>query len=520
MANLDVSVVGSGIAGLATALRLSHAGRDVQVFESHARPGGKIRTLHASSGPVDAGPTVLTLRPVFEKLFKDVGERLSDHVTLLPQEKIARHFWADGTKLDLFSDRARNVQEVDRVFGSASAKDFENFDKKTRELFDAFEQPMMFSSRPNRLELNKLVMLRPKLVRAMAPHLSMAKSLALQFREPKLAQLFGRYATYVGGSPLKAPALLSLIWQAEASGVWQVEGGMHVLAEALHSLCQKRGVCFHFNTHVERLDINKGQIRGVETKQGEIHGSPVVVFNGDPAALADGYLGTEAKRAVKKTAAAPRSLSAYVWSFSAIPSRKDLGLHNVFFSDVPHSEFSDLAAGKTPRDPNIYICAQDRGNGADPNGPERFEIIINAPPTAEFKTPYGETERCTKLKLSALDRMGLTFSPEPETLTTPAMFNRMFPGSEGALYGRSPHGFSAALKRPHARTPITGLYLAGGGCHPGAGVPMATLSGQHAAEAILSDQTSTFRSRKTATRGGMSMGSRAMAPEPSRSSAS
>jgi 1-hydroxycarotenoid 3,4-desaturase len=85
--------------------------------------------------------------------------------------------------------------------------------------------------------------------------------------------------------------------------------------------------------------------------------------------------------------------------------------------------------------------------------------------------------------------MGLTFSPAPssEALTLPEDFNRLFPASQGSLYGRSPHGLTAALKRPTARTRIKGLYLAGGGAHPGAGVPMAALSGLHAAEAIAAD---------------------------------
>jgi len=101
--------------------------------------------------------------------------------------------------------------------------------------------------------------------------------------------------------------------------------------------------------------------------------------------------------------------------------------------------------------------------------------------------------------------MGLHFDarPGPSALTTPQGFEALFPGSAGSLYGRSPHGLTAGLKRPLARTAIPGLYLVGGGAHPGAGIPMATLSAKHAVGAILSDQTSTSLSPKTATRGGM-----------------
>ena len=117
---------------------------------------------------------------------------------------------------------------------------------------------------------------------------------------------------------------------------------------------------------------------------------------------------------------------------------------------------------------------------------------------------------------------GLTFDKRPQSreLTTPDRFEALFPGSAGSLYGLSPHGMTAALQKPTARSAVPGLYLAGGGTHPGAGIPMAALSGRHAAEAILTDLASTLRSRRTATRGGMSTESAIAAPVPSRSSVS
>jgi 1-hydroxycarotenoid 3,4-desaturase len=147
--------------------------------------------------------------------------------------------------------------------------------------------------------------------------------------------------------------------------------------------------------------------------------------------------------------------------------------------------------------------------GADPPATERFEIIANAPPQRAEHSPR-ETPQCPTRSLETLARFGLHFTPEPEaarSLTTPADFAALFPASLGALYGQSPHGMMAAFQRPTARTRVAGLYLAGGGTHPGAGVPMAALSARHAAEAILSDRISTSQSRRTATPGGISTGS-------------
>ncbi|MCH2093866.1 MAG: phytoene desaturase family protein [Rhodobacteraceae bacterium] len=518
---MTVIVIGAGIAGLAAALQLAHAGRAVTVIEAHGAVGGKIRTLDTLAGPVDAGPTVLTMRDTFEKLFQSVGETLTDHLQLIPQNTLARHFWRDGTVLDLTSDPQANHDAIDRAFGRRAAQEFKRFNARTKTLFDAFKDPMMFAPSPSQRRMRSVVLSNPGLIPAMAPHRSMAGLLRRSFSDPRLAQLFGRYATYVGGAPDRSPALLSLIWQAEATGVWQAKGGMHALARALHQLAETRGARFILNTPVHKLLIDKGRICGVSTRSGQAFKAETVVFNGDPAALRSGLLGPEAIAAVPAAATEPRSHSAAVWSFAAVPSRSDLALHNVFFGADPLAEFKDLAVGRLPRDPTLYVYAQDRGAAKAPTGPERFEIIMNAPPTKLSAATQESPETCRNLTFSSLGAMGLSFSPNPqETLTTPMTFNTLFPASAGALYGRSPQGLMAAFKRPTARSKITGLYLAGGGCHPGAGVPMATLSGMHAAAAILTDQTLTSTSRQMATPGGMSTGSQTMRPAQSPSSVS
>jgi 1-hydroxycarotenoid 3,4-desaturase len=199
-----------------------------------------------------------------------------------------------------------------------------------------------------------------------------------------------------------------------------------------------------------------------------------------------------------------------VHTFAAVPAGVDLKQHNVFFADDPKAEFDPLAKGENPTDATLYIHAQDRDRSQPLGVLERFEIILNAPSaTSEDPAPSEEIEKCQTQVFDRLGAFGLTFSPtpKPSSLTTPQMFDQMFPASNGSLYGRSPHGLMAAFNRPTARTKVKGLYLVGGGAHPGAGVPMATLSAQHAAAAILNDQTLTSTSQLADTRGGTSMGS-------------
>jgi 1-hydroxycarotenoid 3,4-desaturase len=513
-------VIGAGVGGLAAAARLARAGLAVTLLDRHPWPGGKMRTLPSPAGPVDAGPTVVTMKPVFEALFADCGARIDDHVSLVPEPLLARHYWPDGATLDLFADPEASAAAV-RGFGGARAEaDFRAFSATAGRLYRAFDAPMMQAPQPRLGRLVLSALSRPDLLPVLLPGRSLAGLLAGRFADARLAQLFGRYATYVGGSPYLSPAVLGLIWHSEARGVWRVEGGMHRLAAAMLALAESLGVEAELGTGADKIELRDGRVAAVHTADGRRVLADRVVFNGDPRALAEGLLGQGARAAVARRATEPRSQSAYVWAFASTPQGHELAHHTVFFGADPKTEFEALAAGRPPEDPTLYLCAEDRGSGRTPPAIERFEIIMNGPPLTGG--PPEEESRCRTRVFDTLAARGLSFAPAPPpaALTDPGRFAALFPGSAGSLYGLSPHGLMAPFARPGARTRIKGLYLAGGGAHPGAGIPMATLSGRHAAEAILEDRASTSPFRRTDTPGGISTASRTTAPARSRSSAS
>lgn len=176
------------------------------------------------------------------------------------------------------------------------------------------------------------------------------------------------------------------------------------------------------------------------------------------------------------------------WTCRARVDGWPLARHNVFFSDDYPAEFASLKGGRYPSDPTIYLCAQDRPQPecALTNNSERVFMLMNAPARTSPATAPAALESVTMRRLA---RAGITVTPEPETLvrTTPEDFAARFPGSGGALYGMATHGWRAAFARRGANTGVRGFYLAGGGVHPGAGVPMAALSGRYAAAQALSD---------------------------------
>ncbi len=499
-----VLVIGGGMGGLVAALELACAGLDVTLLERAATPGGKLREVTVAGRRLDAGPTVFTMRWVFEAIFADAGASLTDHLTLQPASVLARHAWDAGQRLDLFADLQRSADAIGRFAGAAEARGFLAFSAEARRIYATLEAPFIRGPRPS---MGSLV--RDAGARALwgiRPFDTMWKALSQHFADPRLRQLFGRYATYCGSSPFLAPATLMLVAHVERDGVWLVEGGMHRIAQALAGLAAARGATLRYGAEVAEVLLEGGRVSGVRLADGERIAAGAVVVNADAGAVAAGLLGAAVRGATPAVAAKDRSLSAVTWATVARTEGFPLLRHNVFFSDDYAAEFRDLAAGAMPGQPTVYVCAQDRGDdAADLDRPERLLCLVNAPPTGDAQPPTAtEIERCADRTFRLLARCGLCLTCEATETTTPEGFHRLFPGTGGALYGPAVHGATATFKRPGSRTRVPGLYLAGGSTHPGAGVPMAALSGRLAATSVLQDLDLISRSRGMAMPGGMS----------------
>jgi 1-hydroxycarotenoid 3,4-desaturase len=504
-----VIVIGAGIGGLAAALRLAQAGLDVTVLERAAQPGGKMRSVAVGGRAVEAGPTVFTMRWVFEELFSECGARFDDRVALTQAQLLARHAWSRDERLDLFADIEASADAIAAFAGPREADGYRRFCARSAEVYRTLEGPFIREGRTSPAGLAQRVGLSGlgDLWR-IQPFATLWSALGAFFRDPRLLQLFGRYATYCGASPFTAPATLMLVAHVEQAGVWTVAGGLSALAQAVADLAAERGARFRYGAHVERIFTEGGRTAGVILVDGERIAGDLVVCNADGTALGVGLLGPDAAAAGERLKPGERSLSAVTVCTTAIPGGFPLAHHTVFFSRDYQAEFNAiLRARRLPEDPTVYVCAQDRTDmGAAPAGPERLLMLVNAPADGRERplTPP-EVERCERNLSRRLEACGLRLEEaSPAVTTTPQAFDALFPGTGGALYGRAAQGWAATFKRPGARTALPGLYLAGGSVHPGPGVPMAAQSGRLAAAAILDDLGSTARSRGAATRGGTS----------------
>ncbi len=503
-----VIVVGAGMAGLTAALDLARQGVPVTVLERAAAPGGKMREVTTANVQLDAGPTVFTMRWVFDALLADAGTTLGEHVTLHKAGILARHAWSETERLDLHADPAHTEDAIGRFAGAAEARGYRAFREESRRIYRTLEQTFITAPRPSPVSLMRSVAGQGiGGLLSIRPFDTMWSALSRHFKDPRLRQLFGRYATYCGSSPFLAPATLMLVAHVEQEGVWLVEGGMHRLAATLAKLATAHGATIRYGADVAEVLAAGGRATGVRLATGEQLAATTIIFNADAAAVAGGLLGRTVQRAVPAPTG-QRSLSAVTWAMQAEATGFPLSRHTVFFSRDYAAEFDAIARHTLPGEPTTYICAQDRDDaGTGAQGPERLLVLVNAPATGD-RHPFPEPEiaACADRTLTLLRRCGLHIRPTaPPVVTTPAGFDRLFPGTGGALYGQATHGPMASFARPGSRTQVRGLYLAGGSAHPGAGVPMAALSGRLAASRIMADRASTRPSRTVAMRGGMSM---------------
>jgi 1-hydroxycarotenoid 3,4-desaturase len=514
-----VVVIGAGIGGLVTALLLATKGVKVTVIEKAVVPGGKMRQLNG----VDSGPTVFTMRWILDQVFAAAGTTLEARLKLSKLDVLARHAWQPEldesvATLDLFANKKRSSDAIAQFSNRAEAKRFDAFCIQASKVYRTLEAPYIRSERPSFFGITRdlgpsgLAMLA-----SLGPFASYWRLLGKRFTDPRLQQLFGRYATYCGASPWAAPATLMLIADVEMQGVWGVEGGMTKVARVVADLAHEHGVEFIYNTQVEQIIVDKGKAAGVRTECNGIKGmirSDSVVFNGDAAAIADGLLGNEASIAVPKIPMRKRSLSAVTYSVNARALGFNLEQHNVFFTRNYREEFRDVfERHRIPRAGTVYVCAQDRPTSDLKSGDrERLLLLVNAPavgdmPVGKSAFSQKEIDQCTQTHFGLLKACGLEIdlSDAQIDVTTPIQFNQLFPSTGGALYGQASHGWMNQFSRMGALSRIPGLYLAGGSVHPGPGVPMAAMSGQLAAETLMAHLDSTKKLHRVVIAGGMSM---------------
>lgn len=480
---LRAIVAGGGLGGLAAALRLRRAGWDVTVCDNGAELGGKMNRWSAHGFTFDTGPTLLTMPHVLERLFAAMGERLEDHLRLERLDPHAEYVYPDGGRLTV----PACVEDWLEAVSELSPGDVEGV-RRLHELGERIyrlSEGTFFRHHP----LHPLgpppaaALRRFPLRHAWGNY---ARTVARFVKDPKLRRIYERYPTYVGSSPYRTPATLLVIPYIEhAFGAWRVQGGMYRVVEVLVRLARQRGVEFLSGATVTKIECDGGRTRGVRLDDGRRLEAPVVVFNGDSAALARLLGKAEPPRPES------RSLSGVILLAGLREALPSLHTHTVLFSPDYVHEFADLFdVGTFPRDPTVYIYAPLDPELAPPGGQSVF-LMANAPGDGRMRWDDAAALEARRRMLERIRRSGLAeLAARLEVLEIwhPGRFERRYLAPGGAIYGRNSHGWRRAFLRPPNRVRgIEGLYCTGGSYHPGGGVPMVLISAEITTESILRD---------------------------------
>lgn len=487
-----VAVVGAGLGGLAASIALASSGHRVRLFEKNAFVGGKLSRRSVDGHTFDLGPSLLTLPDVFRDLFARAGADFDAQVPIHRLGVLCRYQFSDGSRLDI-PDGLDAQCEAIHAFNPSEVDAYRRFLRYAREVYEAASRPFMyrpFGDVSGFGGAEGRAMLR-QLPRILSPR-SLHGLLSTFFRDPRLVQLFGRFATYNGSTPYRAPATFAIIAHVEHElGAYHIPGGLYRIAEAELALARSLGVDVQLNRRVVGVELTNGRTTGVRCDDGESVAADAVVVNADATTAYERLLPPEADPFTRRrlTRSEP-STSALVMLAGVRRPLPALDHHNVFFSADYRDEFDALFTRRDiPRDPTLYVCASTRTDPSQaPDGCESLFAMVNLAALDKREDRQATIDALRPRIFDRLARGGITLTDADlahESYLTPTDFAERYGSRDGSIYGPSSNTRIQAFWRAQNRAPrIGGLFFAGGGAHPGGGMPLVTLSGTIAASLV------------------------------------
>ena len=476
----QVIVIGAGVAGLASAIRMACRGFQVKVFEKNSFPGGKLHHFEKDGFKFDAGPSLFTRPHLIEELFALAGEPIEPYFSYEKLPVSCHYFYEEGPMVKAYADSELLALELALKHGEKES-DIIRYLQKANRLFNQVGNIFLTHSLHKASTLQDAA-IGPAIAATSWKHLfrSMHSLNQSSFRNPKTVQLFDRYATYNGSNPYSAPGMLTMISHLEHNeGSFYPKGGMISITKALYKLAQKLGVEFYFDRPVTRIILSAGKAVGVEVG-GEVVPANLVISNVDVYFT---YLRLlQQQEAAKKILQQERSSSAMIFYWGIRQSFPQLSLHNIFFSGNYQLEFDHLFKHKTLyEDPTVYINITSKCEPGvqAPEGMENWFVMINVPANVgqDWELFRQQSRERIIAKLSRILGVSVEDLIVSETVADPVSIESLTDSYSGSLYGTSSNSKLAAfLRHPNFSNQIPGLYFVGGSVHPGGGIPLCLSS--------------------------------------------
>jgi phytoene desaturase len=487
-----VAIIGAGIGGISTAIRLAHKGFKVSVFEANSYAGGKLSSFDLNGYRFDAGPSLFTLPNLVEELFELVGKNPKEYFEYTKLPDICHYFWEDATKLTAWAENERFAKEVEEITGEPAQKilDFLKDSAFKYEVLDGlFLQDSLHKlSTWTSAKALKGYLNLPKL----GIFGTMNEANEKLFKNPKIVQLFNRYATYNGSDPYQTPATLNIIPHLEYNiGAFFPKKGMVSITNSLVKLAEDLGVQFFYESKVEEILVEKDKVSGIRysniSEKNIEKAFDVVVSNMDVTPTYRKLMPNQ--KHPDRLLNQPKSSSGVIFYWGIKKQFAELGLHNIFFSDDYQQEFNTMFQEKTiSQDPTVYINITSKLKPDDaPEGCENWFVLINAPANEgqNWDKIIADTRQNVIQKVSRILGENIGDLIECEEILDPRTIESKTSSAQGALYGNSSNNrYAAFLRHANFSSKIKNLYFVGGSVHPGGGIPLAISSAKIAAKYI------------------------------------
>ena len=480
-------IIGSGVGGLATALRLKAQGLDVVVFENNSYPGGKLSSFNLGQYRFDAGPSLLTMPHYIDELFELFNENPKDYFNYKRKDISCKYFWEDKTVLNAYSDKNKFINEINKVL-KVDKNIVTKYLLKAKKKYDLTKNIFLEQS------LHKIkTYLSSDLIKGIFNLYIFQINKTLdtvnqdELKEPHLVQLFNRFATYNGSSPFKTPGMMTLIQHLEQEfGTFVSEKGMINIPKSIFDLAKRNGVKFEFNKLVNEIVVKNNKVVGVKVNNTVIE-SDFVVSNMDIVPTYKKLL--KKSYQPKKVLNQERSSSALIFYWGIKKTFKNLELHNIFFSNNYKKEFDSIfELGTISDDPTVYINITSKDVVSDaPKESENWFVMINSPnDTGQDWNEIIKTVRKNTInKINRTLNIDIESFIEFEKVFSPKTIEKNTQSYLGSLYGSSSNNkMSAFLRHPNFSKHIQNLYFCGGSVHPGGGIPLCLLSAKIVSELI------------------------------------
>lgn len=488
-------VIGAGIAGIASSIRLASKGYEVHVFEANSYPGGKLSSFEKNGYRFDAGPSLFTMPHLVDELFEIADKNPKDYFEYIRLEETCRYFWDDGIQLTAHANQQAFAEEIQNKLGEPAEHVLAHL-RDSAVKYDVTEKLFLHRSLHkigtyfNRDAFKGYINMH-----RLDAFTTMNRANERRFKNPRVVQLFNRYATYNGSDPYQTPATMNIIPHLEYNiGAFFPKKGMVDITDSLVKLAEDLGVMFHFNTKVTALETEKNRVSQLRTKdtnsqKEQIWMPDCCISNMDIVNTFRKLLPTakQPERILKQ----PKSSSALIFYWGIKKAFPQLGLHNIFFSNDYRAEFGHLFRQKTLySDPTIYVNITSKHKADDaPEGSENWFVMVNAPNNdgQDWDTLIDITRRNILNKLTLNLGVDIAELVECEELLDPRSIETKTSSSQGALYGNSSNNrFAAFLRHANFSREFENLYFVGGSVHPGGGIPLAILSAKIATDLIPS----------------------------------